>query len=139
MNLDFIEKAGDIVSEPNVECVLALIDLQGYPTASAMTISKNDGIKWLTFCTNAIGNKIQRIAKCNKASVCLYSVYPLVNITLVGTIEIINDPDAKQEMWYDLCKYYWSGPRSEHFVVLKFTTERYNIMFDDENHEGSMV
>ena len=50
---------------------LALIDENGYPTASTLTITKADGIKWLTFCTSLDDNKVKRIRKCNRASVCI--------------------------------------------------------------------
>jgi len=138
MSHDFIERAGELISVENIECVLALIDDEGYPTASTITLSKNDGIKWLTFCTNTQNNKTRRISKCNKASICFYSVFPLFNITLVGRIMIVNDLDLKREMWYEECKYHWSSCESEHFCVLKFTTERYNIMIDEEAVEGEI-
>ena len=136
MGLDFIERASDFINVENIEGVLALIDNEGYPTASAITLSKNDGIKWMTFCTNTKSNKVQRINNCNKASVCFYSVFPLFNITLVGKIMIINDLDIKREMWYEECKYHWSNYQSEQFSVLKFVTERYCIMIDEETVEG---
>jgi len=136
MSLDFVEKAGELISIKNIEGVLALIDHEGYPTASAITLSKNKGIKWLTFCTNTKGNKTQRVSNCNKASVCFYSVYPLFNITLVGKIMIITDLDAKRDMWYEECKYHWNNYQSENFCVLKFTTIRYNIMIDAEVVDG---
>ena len=55
------------------------------PTASATTIAKADGIKWLAFATSLDTNKAVRAAKCNRASVCIAnSEY---NITLVGGYE----------------------------------------------------
>jgi len=108
---------------------LALIDENGYPTASTATISKADGIKWITFLTSVNSNKAKRIRKCGKGSVCLSS--PKYNITLVGTLEILTDLDTKREMWYDAMGEIMSGPDDPAYCVLRFRTERYNIFFAD--------
>jgi len=39
-------KTGGIGGGMEGHCVLALIDENGYPTASTLTISKANGIKW---------------------------------------------------------------------------------------------
>jgi len=78
--------------------VLALIDNDGFPTASTLTISKAEGIRWITFLSSIESNKVKRIGKCDKGSVCLASSE--YNISLVGTLEVLTDPDIKQEMWY---------------------------------------
>lgn len=64
--------------------MLALIDLDGCPTALTTTASKADGINWITFCTGLGGTRTNRINKCNRASVCFNA--DDYNITLVGTI-----------------------------------------------------
>ena len=87
--------------------VLALIDENGYPTASALKIAKADGIKWLTFATSPDTNKAKRIEKCNRASVCIASSE--YNITLVGTVEVVTDAETKKDMWFDPMKHMWSG------------------------------
>ena len=127
-----IKRAAEIVSAGHLDCVLALIDVDGYPTASTITVSKCDGIKWLTFCTglgaDRPNSKAKRIAKCNRASVCFFSLSPLYNITLVGTIEVITDPDIKKEMWYEGLENHFKGPEDPNYCVLKFTTERHNLV-----------
>ncbi len=35
-------------------CILSLIELNGYPTAAAISPAKADGIKWITFCEGII-------------------------------------------------------------------------------------
>jgi hypothetical protein len=72
MDKKIIEKASAIISAKRLDCVLALIDLDGYPTASTITVSKNDGIYWQTFCTGLGGSKTKRIDQCNRASVCFF-------------------------------------------------------------------
>ena len=94
MDQSLVEKASEIVSKEHMDCVLALIDLDGYPTASTITVSKANGINWITFVINSNCNKAIRLKNNNRASVCFASlgnIEPLYNITLVGKIEIIND------------------------------------------------
>ena len=104
MSKEIIEKAGKIIqthtgknaaegSEPY--CVLALIDLEGYPTASAITPAQAEGIEKISMCTGLSSNKAERVRKCNRAGICFSSLE--YNITLTGTIEIITDPKVKKE------------------------------------------
>jgi general stress protein 26 len=110
-------------------CALSLIDEDGYPSASTLTISKADGIKWLTFLSGLKSNKAKRIDKCNRGSVCINS--PKYNITLVGTLEVLTEPDIKNEMWQEPLGGMYSGPDDPEYCVIRFTTLRYNIFFDD--------
>ena len=144
MNKEIIERSGEIIrqntahnspegSEPH--CVLALIDANGYPTASTLTAAKADGINWITFCTGHGSNKAKRISSCNRASVC-FNTSREYNITLVGTIEIVTDAAIKQEMWYEGLKNHFSGPDDPNYCVLRFHTERYNLLVDWQEAQG---
>ncbi|WP_238917019.1 pyridoxamine 5'-phosphate oxidase family protein [Clostridium sp. YIM B02555] len=139
MNEKIISRAGEIVEKNTGEgtyCELALIDLEGYPTVSTITASKADGINWLTFCTGIGSDKSIRVNKCNRASVCFNS--DEYNITLVGTIDIITDPDIKKEMWYGGLTNHFSGPQDSNYCVLRFKTERYNLLVDWEEAKGRL-
>ena len=127
-------KTGGIGGGMEGYAVLSLIDENGYPTASTLTISKAEGIKWLTFLTGLDSNKVKRISKCNKGSVCLSS--STYNITLVGTLEILTDPEMKKEMWYEAIGEMLSGPDDPTFCVLRFNTEWYNILFAVDGKEA---
>lgn len=139
MNEGIIARAGEIV-ERNTGmgsfCVLALFDLDGYPAASTITASKADGIKWLTFCTG-FGTRTGRINKCNRASVCFNSSE--YNITLIGTIEVLTDPDIKKEMWYGGLANHFSGPDDPGYCVLQFKTERYSLLVDWAEARGALT
>ena len=124
-----VSKTGYIGGGMEGYCALALIDEDGYPSASTLTISKADGIKWLTFLSGLKSNKAKRIDKCNRGSVCINS--PKYNITLVGTLEVITEPDIKNEMWQAPLGNMYSGPDDPEYCVIRFTTQRYNIFFDD--------
>lgn len=145
MNQKNIKRAGEVIASKTGYigggmggyAVLALIDENGYPTASTLTIAKAEGINWITFNTSPDTNKVRRIQKCNRASVCLSSSE--YNITLVGTIEVLTDPATKKDMWFEPMAEMWSGPDDPSFCVLKFNTERYNIFFADEMEEPETV
>jgi len=138
MHEKIIEKAAEVIRAKTGGigggmmgyAVLALIDENGYPTASTLTISKAEGIKWLTFLTSVDSNKAKRISKCNKGSVYLDSSE--YNISLVGTLEVLADPDIKKEMWYEAIGGLFSGPDDPAYCVLRFNTERYNLFFADD-------
>ena len=139
MNEKIISKAGEIVEQNTGEmtcCELALIDLEGYPTVSTITASKADGINWLTFCTGLGSDKANRIKRCNRASVCFNS--DEYNITLVGTMDIITDPDVKNEMWYGGLSNHFSGPQAPNYCVLRFKTERYNLLVEWKEAKGRL-
>ena len=134
-----IKKAGEIISQntgAGTHCVLALIDANGYPTASTITASKTDGIKSMTFGTGLLSDKAKRINVCNRASVCFTS--ESYNITLVGDIEIVTDKDVKNEMWYEGLEHHFSGADDDNYCVLRFTTKRYNLMVDWTEIEGTL-
>lgn len=134
-----IVKAGEIIEKSigmGTYCVLALMDLDGYPTASTITASKADGIHWITFCTGLGGTRTNRINKCNRASVCFNA--DDYNITLVGTMEILTDLEVKEEMWYGGLANHFSGPEDPNYCVLRFKTERYNLLIDWKEVRGTL-
>ncbi|MCL2386214.1 MAG: pyridoxamine 5'-phosphate oxidase family protein [Defluviitaleaceae bacterium] len=147
MNEQAIAKAGEIIAAKTdyvgggMEgyAVLSLIDENGYPSASALTIAKADGINWLTFASSPDSNKAKRIAKCNKASVCIAS--PNYNITLVGTIEEVTHPDCKKASWCDVMNdgSHWKGFDDPNYYVMRFNTERYSIFILDGDEELGAV
>jgi len=144
MNQDILTKANEIVAKNSVMggefkgqiCTLSLIDEDGFPTASVLTPSKSDGVKWLTLCTLLDENRAKRAAKCGRASVSFGSTEYCVN--LVGEIEVITSPEAKQDMWYDGLSYHCTGPDDPNYCVLKFTTKRYKLFIDGEEIEGTI-
>jgi len=145
MDQNIIARAGALIASKTDfigdgmegHCVLALIDESGYPSASTVTISKADGIKWITFLDGVGSKKTSRIEACNKGSVCLSSSE--YNITLVGTLEVLTDPAIKREMWQAPMKAYFSGPDDPEYWVLKFNTERYSLFFADDDTEAAGV
>ena len=145
--LKIIARAGELINSrtdyigDGMEgwAVLSLIDENGYPTSSTMTISKADGINWITFLSDTDGVKAKRIAKCKKACVCLASSE--YHISLTGTIEVITDPAVKKENWQEVVTRHYGVDHTEpSWAVLRFTTETYNLFFasDDTEAKGKL-
>ena len=133
MNEASIARAAEIVAEKCGNagyCTLALMDADGYPTAATISVSKAEGIQWITFCTGLGSNWVKRIERCDRASVCFNAAY---NITLVGTIEVLTDLATKKEMWYEGMGTYFSGPEDPGFCVLRFKTRRYSLMINEQD------
>ena len=144
MNKEIIAKAEEIINSKTgyigggMEgyAALGLVDENGYPTVSTLTIAKADGIKWLTFCTSLSRDSVKRINKCNRASICINSSE--YNITLVGTVEVLTDSDIKKEMWFPPMENQWSGPEDPEYCVLRFTTERYSLFVGYQEAKGNI-
>lgn len=132
-----ITKAGNILKQNQGEstfCVISQLDLDGYPTSSSITLSNVEGIKTLFFCTGLESNKVKRIKKDKRTSVCVNSND--FNITLIGRTEIVTDPFIKNVMWYKGLSGHFSGPNDPNYCVLKFVTERYSLLIDWEEAIG---
>ena len=143
MDRELIEKAGAIIARNTAcgapegaepYCVLALIDEDGTPTASAITAARAEGIAWIAFCTGLQSNKARRINKCDRA--CVLFAGADHNVSLTGRIEIVTDGAVKRAMWYDGLKNHFSGPDDPAYCVLRFVTERYNLLIDWREARG---
>jgi general stress protein 26 len=139
VNQDTLKHAGEIIEKNTgmgTYCVLAQTDMDDYPTVSTITASKADGINWITFCTGLGATKTNRISKSNRASVCFNA--DNYNITLVGEMEVLTDPEIKREMWYDGLYNHFSGPEDPSYCVLRFKTKRYNLLVDWKEARGTV-
>jgi len=141
-----IAKATKIIKSKTAEVnmgagvTLSLLDHEGYPTTSTLSISKADGIRQITFGASLDSNKVKRAKENSRASICIFDDdfkgEAYYNITLVGDIEIVTDAEAKKENWYQgLEKHFAGGADDPNYCVLKFTTKRYNLWVDVEADE----
>lgn len=143
MHHEILQKAGEIVALHSVHsgladkilvCALGMLDADGAPTVAAITAARSEGIRWVTFSTGLTSNKVKRLAHSNKASVCFLS--ETYNVSLVGTLEVLTDPATKRHTWYDALAQHFSGPDDPNYCVLKFTTQRYNLLIDWQEARG---
>ena len=136
-----IARAGEIVAQRMGAgnrgfCTLALVDADGYPAMTTISIAKADGIKWMTFCTSLRANSVLRARRSCKAAVCVNSEG--YHIALSGTIEVLTDDRTKQEMWYQGLEQHFAGHDDPDYCVLRFETERYNLLIDWQSVRGSI-
>jgi len=147
MSKEAIAKAEEIVKSKTAAenmgagVTLSLLDHEGYPTTSTLSISKADGIRQITFAGSLDSNKAKRAKENSRASVCIfdddYEGGAYYNITLVGDIEVVTDPQAKKDTWYEGLENHFpnGGLDDPNYCVLKFTTKRYNLWVDVEAEE----
>jgi general stress protein 26 len=138
-----IVKSKTAAENMGVGVTLSLIDSEGYPTTSTLSISKADGIRQITFASTLDSNKAKRAKENSRASVCIfdddYESGAYYNITLVGDIEVLNDIETKKETWYTgLEEHYPNGGVDDpNYCVLRFTTKRYSLWVDMGEDEAT--
>ena len=147
MSQKAIAKAEEIIKSKTAEVnmgvgvTLSLLDHEGYPTTSTLSISKAYGIRQITFGGQLDSNKAKRAKENSRASVCIfddnYEEGAYYNITLVGDIEVVTDLETKKETWYPGLEEHFpnGGIDDPNYCVLKFTTKRYNLWVDIDNEE----
>ena len=147
MNKEAMAKASDIIKSKTAAenmgagVALTLIDSEGYPTTSCISISEADSIREVLFGISLSSNKGKRAKECTRASVCIFNddyengLY--YNITLVGDVEIITDPKVKKDVWYEGLAEHFESAADPDYAVLRFITKRYNLWVDlGEGVEG---
>ena len=147
MSQKAIAKAEEIIKSKTAEVnmgvgvTLSLLDHEGYPTTSTLSISKADSIRQITFAGSLDSNKVKRAKVNSRASVCIfdddYEGGAYYNITLVGDIEVVTDIEMKKETWYQGLEEHFpnGGLDDPNYCVLKFSTKRYNLWVDVEEKE----
>ncbi len=116
---------------------IAYIDEEGYPITKAMLKPrKRNGVREIWFSTNTSSNKVKCFRKNNKACIYFIDKRFFRGISLVGTVEILETPEAKEEIWQeDDQMYYKQGVTDPDYCVLKFTAirGRYYSNFQSED------
>ena len=113
---------------------IAKIDDKGYPRASTISNIKTHELKTAWFATGLNSSKVKFFSQNNKASVCYRDGGN--NITLIGTIEILTDPELKKQLWLDLFINHFPGGVSDpNYCILKFTTNEAVFWIDNKYEE----
>jgi len=94
----------------------------GYPDIRAMIKNENDGLKTIWFTTNASSGKVEQIKKNPKACIYFVDFDKRMGLRLIGTIDILQDPESKQRLWREgFERYYPLGVSDPDYSVLCFT------------------
>ena len=112
------------------EVSLTSICEDGYPRTVTISNIKFDGIGTVWFSTGTNSVKVKHFIRDKRASVC-YSVDGH-NITLMGDVEVINEPEIKRELWLDwFINHFPLGVEDPNYCILKFVTKRAAVWIGD--------
>jgi general stress protein 26 len=129
MNVNIFEKANQIIKTCDT-AYFGVIDENGYPTVSTVSVVKPENIFEVYFSTDTESGKVRRLRKNNRASICFKTDS---NITLVGEAEICTDQETKSRYWQDWFKDHYSGGETDpNYVIIKFTTKRVSLWLGNE-------
>ena len=132
------ETIGKMIDKASVS-FLSYVDGDGFPITKAMLRPRErNGIKEIWFSTNTSSNKVRFFKENNKASVYFVDRRFFRGVSLVGTVEVLETPEAKERLWQVGDKmYYKKGVTDPDYCVLKFTAfkGRYYSNFKSEDFE----
>lgn len=117
--------------------ILAYTDADGFPVSKAMLAPrKREGIHCFYFTTNTSSNKVHCFRKNSKASVYFMDRRFFRGVSLIGTMEVLEDAESKELIWQDGdTMYYKEGVTDPDYCVLRFTATkgRYYSNFHSED------
>lgn len=132
------ETIGKMIDKASVS-FLSYVDGDGFPITKAMLRPRErNGIKEIWFSTNTSSNKVRFFKENNKASVYFVDRRFFRGVSLVGTVEVLETPEAKERLWQVGDKmYYKKSVTDPDYCVLKFTAVkgRYYSNFKSEDFE----
>lgn len=132
------ETIGKMIDRANISFI-SYIDGEGFPVTKAMLKPRErNGIKEIWFSTNTSSNKVRFFRENNKASVYFVDRRFFRGVSLIGTVEVLETPEAKEKIWREGDEmYYKQGVADPDYCVLKFTAVkgRYYSNFKSEDFE----
>lgn len=127
---------GNLV-EKSTQAFIAYVDGEGYPITKAMLKPRDrNGIKEFWFTTNTSSNKVKFFRDNPKASIYFVDKRFFRGVSLIGTVEILEDGESKRYIWQEGdTMYYPLGVDDPDYCVLKFTAikGRYYSNFHSED------
>lgn len=127
---------GNLV-EKSTQAFIAYVDGEGYPITKAMLKPRDrNGIKEFWFTTNTSSNKVKFFRENPKASIYFVDKRFFRGVSLIGTVEVLEDGESKRRIWQEGdTMYYPLGVDDPDYCVLKFTAikGRYYSNFHSED------
>lgn len=112
-------------------------DGEGFPITKAMLKPRErEGIGIFWFSTNTSSNKVKFFRQNPKASIYFVDRRFFRGVSLVGTVEVLETPEAKERLWQRGDEqYYREGVADPDYCVLRFTAQkgRYYSNFKSED------
>lgn len=133
MSSPLMEKAAEIMKNASL-ATIAAVDGEGYPRASTISNIKTEGVKTAWFSSGLRSGKAKCFTQNNKASVCYCD--GTNNITLIGTVEILTDPEIKKQLWLDwFIDHFPEGTTDPNYCIFKFTARQAMFWIDRQYEE----
>lgn len=114
-------------------------DNEAYPITKAMLKPRErQGIKVFWFSTNTSSNKVKCFKQNPKASIYFVDKRFFRGVSLIGTVEVLETAEAKEQFWQEGdTMYYHGGVTDPDYCVLKFTAikGRYYSNFKSEDFD----
>lgn len=114
---------GNMIDKQSI-CYISSVDEAGFPNTKAMLKPrKRNGIKEIYLSTNTSSLKVKSFR--NNAKACLYFCDKRFyrGIMLKGTVEVLEDQEAKDMIWRaGDTMYYSKGKTDPDYCVIKFTS-----------------
>ncbi len=109
--------------EKSTQAFIAYIDGEGYPITKAMLKPRDrKDIKEFWFTTNTSSNKVKFFRENPKASIYFVDKRFFRGVSLIGTVEVLEDQESKRQIWLEGdTMYYPLGVDDPDYCVLKFT------------------
>ena len=122
---DFVKTAENVIEKASV-AIISYVGPEGFPVSKAMLAPRErEGIKYFWFSTNTSSNKTKCFKINPKASIYFFDKRYFKGVSLVGTIEVLETPEARARIWRDGdTMYYHEGANDPDYCVLKFTARK---------------
>lgn len=116
---------GNLIDRKKI-AYLSYLDGEGYPVTKAMLMTKGrEGIKTIYFSTNTSSNKVACFRKDPRASVYFDDRRFYRGVSLLGTVEVLEDQETKDRFWEEGDeRYYPLGRTDPDYCILKFTASK---------------
>ncbi|MEX1378303.1 MAG: pyridoxamine 5'-phosphate oxidase family protein [Eubacteriales bacterium] len=125
-----IKLVNDIMKDSG-ECTLAILTQDGKPHAATRSFCAPANILGGYVSSNTSGNLAQSVMKNSAASMCIRQGNN--NITLCGTVHIVEDKAKKAELWLDwFINHYKKGVDDPEYCVIEFKTENVSLWISGE-------
>ena len=127
---------GKLIDSRNISFISS-VDAEGYPNTKAMLPPRQrEGIHTLWFSTNTSSLRVAQYREDPKACVYFCDTRFFRGVMLIGTVEVVEDPETKEMIWRETdTQYYSEGVTDPDYCVLKFTAVkgRYYSNFSSED------
>lgn len=129
---------GNLIDKTTM-ATISYLDDEGFPVSKAMLAPRErEGIKEFWFTTNTSSNKVKCFRENPKASIYFVDRRFFRGASLMGTVEVLENAEAKERIWRKGdTMYYPGGVTDPDYCVLKFTAVkgRYYSNFHSEDFE----